>query len=454
MSSLAFESLDGPKDGLREGPNALGHKPGVEGAHPSPLSEPGEQGPLRILMSGYRSNPYSGGQGVYLRHMSKALVDQGHEVDVVSGPPYPHLDERIRLTKLPSLDLYAAPNPFWALKREHLRSRTDFYEWWAHNSGAFPEPFTFGQRLAAYLSPRHGRYDVLHDNQTLSPGLLNIRNLGLPVVSTIHHPITRDRDIALDHARHIFERMLLRRWFSFLKMQSAVSRDLDHLITVSQRTKEDVVEAFGVKPGAMEVIHNGIDTDIFQPIPEIPRKPNRLIATASADVPLKGLIYLIEAYAALLPQHPDLELVVIGTLREGATMRLLRALGIKDKVRFLSDLSDRDIAEAYAEATIAVSPSVYEGFGLPAGEAMACGVPLVTTDGGALPEVAGDAAIIVPHSNAQALASAIGQLLDDPEKRATLGRAGRARVLRHFTWEQAAEKAIQIYRKAIAHADR
>jgi len=198
---------------------------------------------------------------------------------------------------------------------------------------------------------------------------------------------------------------------------------------------------------------HGIDHKTFEPIPSIKRKKYQLITTASADVPLKGLIYLIRAYSDLLNDFPDLSLIVIGKLRDGPTSKELVKKGIKDKVKFISDLTSRQIAELYAESTIAISPSVYEGFGFPAGEAMSCGIPLISTNGGSLPEVVGESGIIVPHSNPHELQKAIKELLLSPEKREELGEKGRNRVLEKFTWKRAAKELVDVYKEAISNAD-
>ncbi len=409
--------------------------------------------PLRILIPSYRSHKYTGGQGVYLRFMTRALADYGHQVDVISGPPYPDLDPRVGLIKLDSLDLYAKPKVFLglpAMPKRAFTSRVDFYEYVSHISGAFAEPTTFGMRMAAYLRDNLDKYDVVHDNQTLCNGLLSIQKMGMPVVGTIHHPITRDRRISVDAADTLSLRLLVKRWYSFVDKQIKVARQLDPLVVVSESTRRDVARDFGIPAERLELVYHGIDTELFRPMPEIERKPNRLITTASADVPLKGLIYLIKAYHELLQRYPDLELMVIGKLREGATANLLDSLSMRDKVTFVSDLTFEDITRLYAEATIAVCPSVYEGFGFPAGEAMACGVPVVSTSGGSLPEVVGDAGLQVPPKDPAALAQAIGTLLDDDDLRTRLAGDGRDRMLRHFQWEGAARKVTQIYYRLLA----
>lgn len=408
---------------------------------------------LRILLPSYRSNPTTGGQGVYMRHISKALVELGHHVDVISGPPYPELDPRVGLIKLPSLDLYATPHPIRAFRPWMLKSKIDLFEWWSHNWGGFPEPYTFGERLAEYMVDKIDQYDVMHDNQTLCWGMLKVRDMGLPVAGTIHHPITMDKRIDIAAMPNPWMKFLKWRWYTFLNMQMKVAHELDPIIVVSESTRQDVNKDFGLPLDTMQVVHHGINHLQFHPMPEVKRVDNRLIVCASADVPLKGLIFLIRAYDKLLKERPDLELHVIGKLRDGPTKKELKRRGLMDKVTFISGMSDDDITRAYAEATMVISPSVYEGFGFPAGEAMSCGAPVIATTGGSLPEVVGDAGIVVEHSNPDALADAIADLLDNPEKRDELGRKARQRVLDHFKWERTARQVVDIYRQAMQDAD-
>ncbi len=409
--------------------------------------------PLKILLPSYRSDPHTGGQGIYMDYMSRAILELGHDVEVISGPPYPNLDPRVKMTKLESLDLYARPKNWMGIPdypRGAPRTWTDIQEYITHISGGFGELKSFGERLYRHMRGRAGHYDVVHDNQTLCWGLLKVRALGLPVAGTIHHPITRDRDIAIGHANSLKLKLLIRRWHSFVNMQKKVARRLDPVIVVSESTKRDVAREFGVDPARMRVVLHGINATDFRPEPGVPRLSNRLMAVASADVALKGLIYLIRAYAELVKTRPDLELLVVSKLREGNTSRELDELGLRDRVKFVSGLTIDQMRRYYAEATIAVSPSVYEGFGFPAGEAMACGVPVVSTDGGSLPEVVGDAGLIVPAKNHMALAHAIGDLLDNPDKRAALGAAGYRRIQDNFLWSRAAQDAVNVYKEAIA----
>jgi glycosyltransferase involved in cell wall biosynthesis len=407
--------------------------------------------PLRIALLGYRSNPFSGGQGIYLRYLSRALVDAGHSVDVISGEPYPELDPRVRLVKLPGLNLYAAPDHVTALRPRHLLSATDFFEWFSMLTGGFPEPYTFGRRLAGHfrtLAQRGERYDVVHDNQCLSWGTLRLQQLGIPLVTTIHHPITSDRDIALAHARTRSERLLIRRWYNFLGMQRKVARQLAHIVTVSECSRQDIARAFAIDPARITVVHNGIDTETFRPEPGIARNPWQLITTASADQPLKGTQHLLPAFAALCERYPRLQLTFVGKPKPGGpTEQLIERLRLGDRIRFLHGLSPDEFRHLYAASAIAVVPSEYEGFGLPAGEAMACGVPVVSTDGGALPEVVGDAGLIVPARDPAALEQGIARLLENEVLRADLAARGRQRVLERFSWARAADAFVDVYRR-------
>jgi glycosyltransferase involved in cell wall biosynthesis len=406
--------------------------------------------PLRIALLGYRSQPHGGGQGIYMRYLSKALVEAGHTVDVISGPPYPHLDPRVRLITLPSLDLFE--NGLRSLRPHHLKSLTNIIEWVTQLTGGFGEPLTFGRRAVKYLRRHGGSYDLIHDNQSLSYGMLQIQEMGLPLVTTVHHPITSDLRIALSAARTWRERVLIRRWHSFLNMQKKVIKQLRNIVTVSDCSRQDIARDFGLQPAGISVAHNGIDTAVFKPVPGVARNPQRLMATCSADAPLKGLRYLLHAYARLLEKYPDLELLLVSKPNPGGkTEQLVQRLGLVDKVQFVNGISTEQMVRYYAEAAIAVVPSVYEGFGLPAGEAMACGVPVVSTDGGALPEVVGDAGVIVPARNVDALVEAIDKLLQDPQVRAELGARGKARIEQHFCWQVCARQMTDYYREVLAY---
>ena len=408
---------------------------------------------LKICLLGYRSNPYSGGQGIYIKFLSKALVEAGHQVDVISGEPYPDLDERVRLIKLPGLNLFESPNHVTALRPRHLLSYTDFFEWFSMLTGGFAEPYTFGRRLVAYFKRHQPDYDIVHDNQSLCYGTLTLQQMGIPLVTTIHHPITSDLRIALAATDSWKLRLLIKRWHSFLRMQKKVTRQLSHIVTVSKASRADIARDFEVPADAINIVVNGIDTEVFKPLDSIEREPCTVMVTASADVPLKGLDYLLKAIAEIRDDYPQLKLIVLGKLKQdGETARLIERLGIRDLMTFYSGLSSDEVAALYARATCAVIPSIYEGFGLPAGEAMACSVPVISTTGGALPEVVGDAGLMVPPADHQSIAAAIRRYLDDPDLRETNGRKGFDRIQQYFSWEVAASEMAELYHDIIVEA--
>lgn len=412
-----------------------------------------DHGGLRICLLGYRSHPHVGGQGIYLHYLSKALVELGHQVDVISGPPYPELDPRVKLIRLPSLDLYAVEKPLRALRWRHLRSFTDVYEWWSKISGSFAEPYTFGRRLVRYFREYSPQYDIIHDNQSLCYGLLTLQKQGLPVVATVHHPITRDLELAVASAKGWGHRWLIRRWYNFLLMQKKVVQQLHHVITVSEQSRHDIVAAFARPAHQIQVIPNGIDVDIFRPRPDIQRNPWQLMTTASSDQPLKGLSVLLRALARLRKSHPQVSLLVIGKLKpDGATERELQQLDLSGCVQFISGISVEEIVAHYAASSVAVVPSLYEGFGLPAGEAMACGIPLVCSDGGALPEVVGDAAHLVKAGDVDDLVQALEFLLHHPAQRELLGQRGRAHILQQLSWSVVAQQMTTYYRQMLGES--
>ena len=414
----------------------------------------GSQRPLRVAFLVYRGNPHCGGQGVYTRHLTAALSRLGHAVTVFAGQPYPELADGVELVRVPSLDLYRDADPFRRPRRRELTSAADLLELATMRSGGFGEPRTFSRRVAAELARRAGAFDLVHDDQCLGDGLLGVLAAGTPVLASIHHPIAIDRAVDLAHAEGRLRALSVRRWYGFSAMQRRVAGRLPLLLTVSESSRRDIVREMGVADERLVVVPVGVDTAIFRPLPGVARAPGRLITTASADVPLKGLVPLLEALAKLRVEHEEAHLVVIGRPRaESGVPATLERLGLADAVTFLSGISDEELVREYARATLAVVPSLYEGFSLPAVEAMACAVPLVATTGGALPEVVGPdggTGRLVAPDDPGALALTIGGLLDDEAARARLGAAGRERVAERFSWERCAEGTVAAYRRLLA----
>jgi glycosyltransferase involved in cell wall biosynthesis len=413
---------------------------------------------LRVALLVYRGKPHCGGQGVYTRHLSTALTDLGHHVEVFSGQPYPVLDPRVTLHKLPSLDLWEH-YPWFHKCLAKVRDRIDLGEWALTSfTGTFAEPWAFSKRAERALLARLADFDVVHDNQCLGSGLLGIQSAGLPVLGTVHHPITVDRRIDMANATTRFRRFGAGRFYAFTKMQSKVAQKLPMIMTVSENSVGDIVEGHGVKPEQLRVVHVGVDPKLFRPLPHIERMPGRLMTTSSSDVPMKGLVYLLEALAKLRVERPEVELTVIGTPNaDGPVMQTIKRFDLESAVHFVSGVPDERIVELYAEAQLAVVPSLYEGFSLPAVEAMAAGVPLVATTGGAIPEVVGTdgtTAALVPPADVEALVRTIGDLLDDPARRDAIGAAGRERAVSRYSWEITAKGTVELYRELLERSGR
>lgn len=408
-------------------------------------------GPLRIAYLTYRGKPHVGGQGVYTRHLTKALVDLGHHVEVYGGQPYPILDPRISLHELPSLDIFNDQHPGRFPAYWELNNWPNVVEAAQLLKGTFGEPLAFSIRAYRALRSRVADFDIVHDNQCLGTGILKIEKL-IPTVVTLHHPITKDRKLEMEHAENFWKSRGIGRWYSFVKMQGKVASKMPRIVVVSENSINDIHVDMGVSLDRMRLVPVGVDPELFTPLPHIVRKPRHLITTASADVTLKGLSYLLEAVAKLRTER-DIHLTIIGKARKGASAELISALGLQDCISFVSEVSDERIVELYAESEIAVVPSLYEGFSLPAIEAMSTGICLVATTGGALPEVTGrdnETVLSCPPGEVDGLVGAIRRGLDDPALRQRIGNAGRQRVMERWSWRHCAALTVEQYREVLA----
>ena len=418
---------------------------------PARRADPGK---LRIAFLIYRGNPRCGGQGVYTRHLTRELVNLGHSVEVFSGPPWPVLDEGVGFTAVRGLDLYRDPDPFRVPARSEFTSIADLAEFAVMMSGGFGEPLAYSMRIEKILAKRRGEFDIIHDNQCMGPGILKLLREGWPLLETLHHPITVDRSIALDHAESLWKRYTTRRWFGFLRMQVRVVKQLPAVLTVSHNSKVDLNAPMKVPLERMTVVPVGVDASVFRPYDDVVKKKGRLMVTSSSDVPMKGLVPLLEAIAKLRTER-DIDLVVIGQPKaKGRVATAIERLGLGDIVTTISGVSDDALARLYGEAEVAIVPSLYEGFSLPAIEAMSCAMPVVATTGGALPEVvgvSGETGLLVEPNNPEALVEAIGRLLDDPALRERLGANARERVMERFTWQVTARGTAACYEAILNH---
>ena len=406
--------------------------------------------PLKIAILSYRSAPFGGGQGIYVYELSKALNSIGHNVDVISGPPYPELIADIELVKLPGLNLFSTFKFRERLKfffHTKNKSLDDWYEFSSTLMGGFPELQTFGNRAKIFLSDKN--YDAVIDNQSISFGMIDIQK-SKPLIEIMHHPITKDYFYDLKFARGLVQRLSKMRWFSFLKMQKKVAKQIKVVVTPSLNSKQDIHHDFKVPMQNIQVIPNGIDFNTFCALPNIVPRVNGVITTASADVPLKGLDFSLHAIARLKSEYPDIKLTVIGSPRaEGHTERLIKRLKLEEQVSFKTNLTKEEITHEYAKSSVAVVSSLYEGFGFPVGEAMACATPLVATNVASIPEITGSFAQLIPAEDEEAIYQGIKNIFQKPQKYKIQAELGRQHIIENFNWTKIGHAYEELLYKTI-----
>jgi glycosyltransferase involved in cell wall biosynthesis len=423
-----------------------------------PLRETTVDRPLRICFIAYRGNMLCGGQGVYLWFLARELSRLGHEVEVLVGPPYPDpMPFAYSLMELPNEQFWGG----WFARDRHamlpdaplrIFEPLNFYELAASWFGFLPEPFAFSLRALRQLKQRLRlgiRYDIVHDVQCLGWGDLVLRAMGLPLVTTIHHPLTVDRRFSFIRDES-FRDALGSMTFYPAGMQAAVARRVDRLFTSSQESAKTIARDFGVRPERICMVANGVDTVLFSPDPSIERDPNELLCVGRASDPNKGLVTLIDA----LPHLPEKTILTLvdDDVPDNVARKRAHAIGVANRVRIVGRVPTRELVGLYRRCALVVVPSRYEGFGLPAAEAMACGAPVVACASGALPEVVttGGGGRLVPRDDPKALAAAVRELLAEPGLRAELGVIGRKGIDAAYAWPRVARRTAEVYAEVVA----
>jgi glycosyltransferase involved in cell wall biosynthesis len=411
--------------------------------------------PLRICFVAYRGNMQCGGQGVYLWFLARELCRQGHQVDVIVGPPYPDpMPFAGRVERVENEMFWAK----WFLKdwnhflpEPPLRifQPLHFYELLASRLGFLPEPFAFSWRafraVGEALRAGH-RYDLVHDVQCLGYGLLGVRALGLPVVTTVHHPLSVDRRASFARDETLVDAIGSAQFYP-IGLQSFVARRLDRVFTSSVASAGEIRRDFRVRPERLAMVANGLDTELFSPDPAQPRNPREILCVGRASDPNKGIRCLVEALAQL---PPDVSLTLVDSPQSEAA-KWAGQLGCGDRLRLAGRVETDELVRLYRRAALVVVPSRYEGFGLPAAEAMACGTPVVASEAGALPEVVttGGGGVLVPRDDPETLAGAVLALLGDAGRRAELSARGRAGIQQAFSWPGVARRTVAEYRAVL-----
>ncbi len=412
---------------------------------------------MRICFTMYQGNMYSGGQGVYLYYLTRELARMGHDVHVIAGAPRPQLAEGVTLHAIED-DSYWTYHHYkkeWVHQRHPLSHfhPVNFYEFLSTRIALSSLLANFSVR--AYLKLRElagsQRFDLVHDNQTLSYGIWAMQASGFPTVATIHHPLSIDLKNGIRQAKTVYEKARRIVWSPWI-MQEVVARRLPRIIVVSDTSKRSVVDAFALDETKVRRVHNGIDTETFRPLEDIETKPKHILYVGNTEDRNKGARYLFEALG-MLKDELDFRLTLVDNFRWNLKLapEMVRDLGLSSRVDFAGRVSTERLVQLYNEAEIVVSPSLYEGFGLPAAEAMACGKPIIATTGGAFPEIIehGETGWMVPPGDSRALADAIRMMLGDAALRARLGQAGRRAIVERFNWRKAAEETLAVYNEVI-----
>lgn len=403
---------------------------------------------MRVCLLCYRGNPFCGGQGVYLYSLSRALAGRGHEVTILVGPPYPHPTPWARVERIPN-------HQYWGKRRHFLPNGNplgilrplEFLEFSSSRLGYFPEPLAFSLRAWRRFSMLHREtpYDIVHDVETLGYGLLGIRWQGVPVVSTVHHPLTLDLISHLGKARSWKERYYNVVFFPLI-MQGIVARRIEGIITSSEAGIMEIERAFRVRRESIHLVHTGVDLEVFSPNPSVEKVPGRVLFVGNAQDPRKGIRLLLEALR-LLPDGVTLVIVDEREPKKPYAPAMVRQMGLGERVVFTGRVTQEELVDHYRRANVLVLPSFFEGFGLPVVEALGCGTPVVVTDAGSLPEVVGEGegGFIVPTGDSRALASAIERITRDPSLAREMGSKGRKRMERLFSWDRTASHTEKVY---------
>ncbi len=406
---------------------------------------------MKVLLLCYRGSPFCGGLGIYIYYLSRELARLGVEVDVMVGPPYPDpLDDWATVHKIENLNIWMVKTrKFGRSRLKRIFSTWNFVDYVLTRFHVFPEMETFSMRafFAVHALLKKKKYDLIHDVNGLGWGLLLMKGFGIPVISTVHHPLSRDRDADLMMDRTFWERLTTVLFYP-LNMQRYVIKRIDRVITSSREGSVELERAFGLSGDKISIVYNGMDVEQFRNT-GVKRDERTILFVGNTEDHKKGIMFLLEALAGL-PEDIRLTIVDEGPPLKKNAAALVEKIGVQKRVKFTGKVDQETLVNLYSMASLLVMSSLYEGFGLPAAEAMSCETPVVVTSAGALPEVVdASCGILVEPGNSRALRDAIMSLLNDREARTRMGRNGRKKAVENFSWPAAARNTLEVYKDVI-----
>ncbi len=404
---------------------------------------------LKIALLSYRSDPFSGGQGIYVKNVSEALLSRGHEITIFSGNPLPEVNKAIKVEKIDTpgffetFDSIERIKIFSTLEKNRL-NLLDFFETF---TGTFTEPVFFGERLIKnkVFQELVDTFDIFHDNQSISAYPQTILK---KLITTVHHPIHMDKEIDLATEKNFFTRLSIKRWYSFLNFQKKNLASVKKVISPSASSKNDIRNYFDYPSKNISVIWNGINLDDCKFHQRETFNAN-FVTIISSDVPMKNLKTVLKAIYLLKQDGLNVKLTVIGDLRE-ENKNLINKLDLANDIDYKSKLPRDELIKSLNDADIGIAPSIYEGFGFPLVEMIATGLPVIVSDKGSLPELAGNAGLIFNSKDSSDLKKKMKELIENKILRNKLTENSKLRRDDFFGWDEYAKKLEDLYKELIS----
>ena len=404
---------------------------------------------LKIALLSYRSDPYSGGQGIYIKNLSEALHDRGHDITIFSGNPLPEVSKAIKVEKIDTPGFFETFNSLERLKifSSLKKNRLNFLDFFETFTGTFTEPVFFGERLVKnkFFQESVDKFDIFHDNQSISSYPETVLKR---LVTTLHHPIHVDKEIDLANEMNFFSKLSIKRWYSFLNFQKKNLKSVKKVISPSASSKKDICRYFEYPSENISVIWNGINLDDCK-FHQREKFNSNFVTIISSDVPMKNLKTLLKALHLLKHEGLSANLTIIGDLRED-NKKLIRNLGLTNEINYKSKLTRAELIQSLNHADIGIAPSSYEGFGFPLVEMIATGLPVIVSDKASLPELAGSAGLIFNSEDSGDLKNKMKELVENHVLRNKLTENSKLRRDDFFGWDEYAKKLEDLYKEIIS----